>query len=40
MFAFNTETPEEFDQAAAHIAQPVKTLRQGERWSSEELPND
>ena len=40
MFAFNTETPEEFDQAAARIAQPVKTLRQGERWSSEELPND
>lgn len=39
MFAFNTETPEEFEQAAARLSQPVKTLRQGERWSSAELPN-
>ena len=38
MFAFNTETPEEFEQAAKHLGQSVKVLSAGERWCSSGLP--
>lgn len=38
MFAFNTETPEEFEQAAKRLDQPVKVLQAGETWCSDELP--
>ena len=37
MFAFNTETPEEFEQAAKRLDQPVKVLQAGETWCSDEL---
>ena len=38
MFAFNTETPEEFEQAAKRLGQPVKVLSAGECWCSSGLP--
>ncbi len=38
MFAFNTETPEEFEQAAERLEQSIKVLSAGERWCSSELP--
>ena len=38
MFAFNTETPEEFEQTAKRLDQPVKVLQAGETWCSDELP--
>ncbi|MFP6900705.1 MAG: MBL fold metallo-hydrolase, partial [Opitutales bacterium] len=38
MFAFNTETPAEFEQAAERLGQPVKVLQAGETWCSSELP--
>ena len=37
LFAFNTETPEEFEQAATRFEQPIKVLQAGETWSSSEL---
>jgi L-ascorbate metabolism protein UlaG (beta-lactamase superfamily) len=37
MFAFNTETTEEFEQAAKRFGQPIKVLQAGETWSSSEL---
>jgi L-ascorbate metabolism protein UlaG (beta-lactamase superfamily) len=37
MFEFNTESPQEFEQTAATLGQAFRTLRCGERWSSEEL---
>ena len=40
MFAFNTETPDEFEQAAKHLGQPVKVLSAGERWCSSGLPHN
>ncbi|SUS06550.1 L-ascorbate metabolism protein UlaG, beta-lactamase superfamily [uncultured Defluviicoccus sp.] len=33
MFAFNTELPDEFAQAASRLGQPCRILRNGERWS-------
>jgi L-ascorbate metabolism protein UlaG (beta-lactamase superfamily) len=38
MFAFNTETPEEFEHVAERLGQPLKVLSAGERWCSSELP--
>ena len=38
MFAFNTETPEEFEQTAKRLDQPVKVLQAGETWCSDQLP--
>ena len=38
LFAFNTETPEEFEQAAERLEQSIKVLSAGERWCSSELP--
>jgi L-ascorbate metabolism protein UlaG (beta-lactamase superfamily) len=35
MFAFNTETPDEFVATAEKVGQPVRVLRCGERWSSD-----
>jgi L-ascorbate metabolism protein UlaG (beta-lactamase superfamily) len=37
MFAFNTVSPQEFERACREMAQPFRTLRCGERWSSREL---
>jgi L-ascorbate metabolism protein UlaG (beta-lactamase superfamily) len=36
MFAFNTESPDEFIAEAERIGQPYRVLRAGERWSSNE----
>jgi len=38
MFAFNTETPEEFEQTAKRLDQSVKVLQAGETWCSDQLP--
>lgn len=37
MFAFNTETPAEFEREAESLGQPVKVLPAGETWCSSEL---
>jgi len=37
MFEFNTATPDEFVSTANQLAQPIRVLRCGERWSSAEL---
>ncbi len=37
MFAFNTETSEEFEQVAEKLDQPVRVLSAAERWCSSEL---
>jgi len=37
MFAFNTETPEEFEREAQRLGQTVKVLQAGETWCSSEL---
>lgn len=34
MFAFNTESPDEFVRAAGRLGQPFRVLRCGERWST------
>jgi len=38
MFAFNTETPEEFEQVAKRLDQSVQVLQAGETWCSDQLP--
>lgn len=40
MFAFNTETPDEFATTCERLGQPCKILRCGERWSSRELSGE
>lgn len=37
MFTFNTETPDEFAEAAEKLRQPYQVLRCGERWDSTQL---